>query len=58
MEEVASHDWSLAVNFYVQKENNEEPVNIKELNAKIARTVSKEEEARKDLNELIEGLGF
>lgn len=58
MEEVASHDWSLAVNFYVQKEDNEEAVNIKELNAKIARTVSKEEAARKDLNELIEGLGF
>ena len=57
-EEVASRDWSLAVNFYVQKENEAEPVDIEELNAKIARTVAKEESTRKELNELIEGLGF
>ena len=42
----------------MQKENEAEPVDIKELNAKIARTVAKEESTRKELNELIEGLGF
>ncbi|MBR6439845.1 MAG: type I restriction-modification system subunit M [Aeriscardovia sp.] len=57
--EVASRDWSLAVNLYVQKEKGDkEEIDIKTLNQEIAQTVKHEEKIRTELDELIEGLGF
>lgn len=57
-EELETQDWSLAANLYVQKEGNEEEIDIEALNREIPQTVQQEEKTRTELDELIKGLGF
>lgn len=55
-EEIAKKDYNLSVSSYVEKEEVKEVVNIDELNAKLAKIVSTEEELRREITSLISGL--
>ena len=53
MEEIASNDFNLSVNRYVEQEDTREIIDIKALNAEIARIVEKQNRLRSSLDEII-----
>ena len=52
-DDVKANDYNLSVSTYVEKEDTREKVDIKALNAQIDEIVSKEEELRKAISEII-----
>ncbi len=52
-EEIVKNDYNLSVSTYVEKEDTREKVDIKELNKKIAETVARENELRKEIDKII-----
>lgn len=53
MEQIASNDFNLSVNRYVEQEDTREIIDIKALNAEIARIVEKQNRLRSSLDEII-----
>ena len=49
----AEYDYSLSVSTYIEKENGATPVDIKKLNAEIARIVARGDELRRDIDAII-----
>jgi type I restriction enzyme M protein len=54
--EVAANDYSLAVSGYVTAEDTRETVDIKKLNADIARIVARQSELRTAIDEIVENI--
>lgn len=54
--EIADSNYNLAINTYIQIEENKETVNISELNEKIETIVQKVNFLRKEINEIIEAI--
>ena len=52
-DEIEKNDYNLSVSTYVEKEDTSEKVDIKVLNQKIKEIVAREEELRKQINEII-----
>ena len=55
-EDIANESYTLSVSTYVEKEDTSEKIDIKELNAEIARVVKREEELRKEIDKIIADL--
>lgn len=54
--DVATNDYSIAVSSYVAQKDTREVVDIKTLNAEIARIVSREQELRTAIDEIVEDI--
>lgn len=54
--EIASNDYDLSVSSYVEIDNTHETIDIVELNAKIERIVTRENELRKNISKIIKEL--
>ncbi|MDD3946088.1 MAG: type I restriction-modification system subunit M, partial [Bacteroidales bacterium] len=54
--EVAANDYNIAVSSYVEQENTTEEVNIEELNAHIAEIVTRQNELRAAIDEIVSDL--
>jgi len=57
-EEVKGNDYNISVNSYLKAESNEVEIDIKELNKQIAEIVTKQDQVRKELDEIISELEF
>ena len=55
-EEVKENDYNISVNSYLKVSSKEEIIDIKELNKQIAEIVSKEQQTRNELDEIIRDL--
>lgn len=55
-EEVKENDYNISVNSYLKSESNEVEIDIKELNKQIAEIVAKQDQVRKELDEIIREL--
>lgn len=55
-EEVKENDYNISVNSYLKAESNEVEIDIKELNKQIAEIVTKQDQVRKELDEIISEL--
>lgn len=55
-EEVKENDYNISVNSYLKSESNEVDIDIKELNKQIAEIVAKQDQVRKELDEIISEL--
>ena len=55
-DDIAREDYNLSVSTYVEQEDTREVVDIKELNARIAEIVAKEEALRRDIDEIVKEL--
>ena len=53
---IAANDYNIAVSSYVEQEDTREVIDIQELNAKIAAIVKREDELRKEIDEIIDDL--
>ena len=53
---IAANDYNIAVSSYVEQEDMREIINIKELNAKIAEIVKREDVLRKAIDEIVNDL--
>ena len=51
---IAQNDYNLSVSTYVEAEDTREAIDITELNAEIAHTVTKVDELRKSINQIVE----
>ncbi len=51
--DIAEEDYNLSVSTYVEQEGTREVIDIKELNARIAEIVTREEQLRKDIDEIV-----
>lgn len=51
--DIADNDYNIAVSSYVTAEDTREEVNIMELNAKISQIVSRQDELRKSIDEIV-----
>ncbi len=54
--EIAENDYNLSVSTYVEKEDTREVIDIVELNKEIAKTVSRIDELREQINEVVREL--
>jgi len=50
---IAENDYNIAVSSYVEAKDNREVIDIKELNAKIEKIVSRQNELRKSIDEIV-----
>src|SRR5690606_33040062 len=55
-QEIASNDYNIAVSSYVEQEDTREVVDIKELNAEIARIVARQAELRTSIDAIVADL--
>lgn len=55
-EEVKENDYNISVNSYLKSESNEVEIDIRELNKQIAEIVAKQDQVRKELDEIISEL--
>ena len=55
-EEVKENDYNISVNSYLKVSSKEEIIDINELNKQIAEIVSKEQQTRNELDEIIREL--
>lgn len=53
---IAENDYNIAVSSYIEQENTEEETNIKELNARIAQIVKKQNELRTAIDAIVNDL--
>jgi type I restriction enzyme M protein len=53
---IAENDYNIAVSCYVEQEDTREAVDIRQLNAKIAEIVKREDELRKAIDEIVNDL--
>ena len=51
--DIAEEDYNLSVSTYVEQEDNREKIDITELNTRISEIVAREEQLRKDIDEII-----
>jgi len=56
-EEISENSYNIAVSSYVEQENTRVSVDIKTLNAEIARIVARQEELRTQIDEIVTDLG-
>ena len=52
-DDIKNNNYNLSVSTYVEKEDTREKIDIKELNKKIAETVARENELRKEIDNII-----
>jgi len=57
-EEIEANDYNLSVSSYVEKKDEKEVIDIKELNAEIGRIVKRIDELRLAINEIVKELDF
>jgi type I restriction enzyme M protein len=55
-EAIATNDYNIAVSSYVEQEDTREVIDISELNAKIARIVTRQQELRTSIDEIVADL--
>ena len=55
-DEVSENEYNISVNTYLKGDGSEKPINIKEVNSKIAEVVPKQQQIRKELEEIIKEL--
>ena len=55
-EEVKNNEYNISVNTYLKKEIEEDTIDIKELNEDLAQILPKQQELRKELDEIIKDL--
>ena len=51
--DIVANDYNISVSSYIEKPNNDEAVDIKALNAKIARIVAKQAELRTQIDAIV-----
>ncbi len=51
--DIAEEDYNLSVSTYVEQEDTREKIDITELNTRISEIVAREEQLRKDIDEII-----
>lgn len=54
--EIAAEDFNLSVSTYVEQEDTREQIDIAELNQRIAQIVSREEQLRREIDEIVDEL--
>ena len=55
-EEIGENDYNISVNTYLKTNNGEIAINIEEVNKKIAEIVPRQQQVRKELDDIIKGL--
>ena len=51
--DIAEEDYNLSVSTYVEQEDTREKIDIIELNTRISEIVAREEQLRKDIDEIV-----
>ena len=51
--DIAEEDYNLSVSTYVEQEDTREKIDITELNTRISEIVAREEQLRKDIDEIV-----
>ena len=51
--DIAEEDYNLSVSTYVEQEDTREKIDITELNTRISEIVTREEQLRKDIDEIV-----